>query len=132
MGRTQASGRSWADVSRSSDRLGRIRYALQVDDEEDLGDLLLELLPPDGSTMGNLSAREALSKATEREIRKEVYEEVKERLVALGLVRKGRGRAKKEAPAKDFKAVLRASADKLRAQMDAAQYKHLVLSPHGG
>jgi len=41
--------------------------------------------------------------------------------------KEGRGRAKKEAPAKDFKAVLWASADKLRAQMDAAEYKHLVL-----
>ena len=38
-----------------------------------------------------------------------------------------RGNKKKEAPAKDFKAVLWASADKLRAQMDAAEYKHLVL-----
>ena len=41
--------------------------------------------------------------------------------------KRGRGRAKKEAPAKDFKAVLWASANKLRAQMDAAEYKHLVL-----
>jgi hypothetical protein len=41
--------------------------------------------------------------------------------------KRGRGRAKKEAPAKDFNAVLWASADKLRAQMDAAEYKHLVL-----
>jgi type I restriction enzyme M protein len=41
--------------------------------------------------------------------------------------KRGRGRAKKEAPAKDCKAVLWASADKLRAQMDAAEYKHLVL-----
>ncbi|MFM9088934.1 MAG: type I restriction-modification system subunit M [Cyanobium sp.] len=80
----------------------------------------------------------------------EAYEAVKERLLAMGLIRKGRGRggaialatgrpsgqangapngrrAKKEAPAKDFKAVLWASADKLRAQMDAAEYKHLVL-----
>ena len=40
---------------------------------------------------------------------------------------KKRGRKKKEPPAKDFKAVLWASADKLRAQMDAAVYKHLVL-----
>ena len=40
---------------------------------------------------------------------------------------KNRGRKKKEPPAKDFKAVLWASADKLRAQMDAAEYKHLVL-----
>ena len=129
----------------------------QVNDEEDLGDLLLEVLPGDGSTIGNQSAREALSKAAEREISEEEYEEVKERLVALGLIRKGRGRggaiglaegieggsryeapsapeagsgrgrSKKEAPAKDFKAVLWASADKLRAQMDAAEYKHLVL-----
>ena len=41
--------------------------------------------------------------------------------------KRGRGRAKKEGPAKDFKAVLWAAADKLRAQMDAAEYKHLVL-----
>jgi len=40
---------------------------------------------------------------------------------------RGRAKAKKEAPAKDFKAVLWASADKLRAQMNAAEYKHLVL-----
>ncbi|WP_255019539.1 class I SAM-dependent DNA methyltransferase [Cyanobium sp. WKJ7-Wakatipu] len=127
------------------------------DQEVDLSDLLLEVLPGDGSNIGNQSAREALSKAAEREISEEDYEEIKERLVALGLVRKGRGRggaiglaegieggsryeapsapaagngrgrAKKEAPAKDFKAVLWASADKLRAQMDAAEYKHLVL-----
>ena len=34
---------------------------------------------------------------------------------------------KKEDTPKDFKAVLWASADKLRAQMDAAEYKNLVL-----
>lgn len=36
---------------------------LEDDDEdtgEDLGDLLLEVLPGDGSTIGNLSAREEL------------------------------------------------------------------------
>jgi hypothetical protein len=35
---------------------------------EDLGDLLLELLTSDGTTIGNLSAREALSRAAERQI----------------------------------------------------------------
>jgi hypothetical protein len=121
---------------------------------------LLEVLPADGSSLGNLSAREALGQAVGREISEEAYEDVKGRLLAKGLIRKGRGRggaialaegieegsrveasaaaaspapamngrrAKKEAPAKDFKAVLWASADKLRAQMDAAEYKHLVL-----
>ena len=126
-------------------------------DDEDLGDLLLDVLPPDGSTIGNLSAREALSRAAERPISEAEYDTIKEKAFALGLIRKGRGRggaislapgveggsrheapsapaagngrgrAKKEAPAKDFKAVLWASADKLRAQMDAAEYKHLVL-----
>jgi type I restriction enzyme M protein len=125
--------------------------------EDDLGDLLLELLPPDGSTIGNGSAREALSRAAARPIGEEEYAAVRDKAVALGLVAKGRGRggsialaegieggsryeapaapaagngrgrAKKEAAAKDFKAVLWASADKLRAQMDAAEYKHLVL-----
>jgi len=130
---------------------------LETEDEADLGDRLLEVLPGDGGTIGNLAAREALSRAAERQVSEEDYQEIKERLVALGLVRKGRGRggaiglaegieggsryeapsapepgsgrgrAKKEAPAKDFKTVLWASADKLRAQMDAAEYKHLVL-----
>jgi type I restriction enzyme M protein len=124
--------------------------------EEDLGDLLLEVLPGDGSNLGNQAAREALSKAVGREISEETYGAVRERLVGLGLIRKGQGRGgsvrlaegiegggryeapaapasngrsktKQEAPAKDFKAVLWASADKLRAQMDAAEYKHLVL-----
>ena len=66
------------------------------DDEEtgeDLGDLLLEVLPGDGSTIGNLSAREALSRAAERQIGEEEYEAIKEKALALGLVRKGRGRA---------------------------------------
>ncbi len=60
----------------------------------------------------------------------------------MGLLKKGRGPGgsialaegiegavakKKEAPAKTFKAVLWASADKLRAQMNAPEYKHLVL-----
>ncbi len=34
---------------------------------------------------------------------------------------------REEAPAKAFKAVLWASADKLRAQMNAPEYKHLVV-----
>ncbi|WP_322774897.1 class I SAM-dependent DNA methyltransferase [Synechococcus sp. CBW1107] len=119
--------------------------------------MLLEVLPGDGSTLGNQSAREALSRAAGRQISEEEYEAVRDKALALGLVVKGRGRGgsialaegieggsryeapstpatgngrgrnKKEAPAKDFKAVLWASADKLRAQMDAAEYKHLVL-----
>jgi type I restriction enzyme M protein len=131
-------------------------FATPAGDNEELGDLLLEVLPGDGSSIGNQSAREALGRAAERPISDEEYEAIKQRLLGLGLIRKGqgrggsvrlaegieggsryeapaapaaggRGRAKKEAPAKDFKAVLWASADKLRAQMDAAEYKHLVL-----
>ncbi|MEB3277081.1 MAG: type I restriction-modification system subunit M N-terminal domain-containing protein, partial [Cyanobacteriota bacterium] len=60
--------------------------------DEDLGDLLLEVLPPDRSTIGNLSAREALSRAAERQIGEDEYEAVKEKALALGLVVKGRGR----------------------------------------
>jgi type I restriction enzyme M protein len=124
--------------------------------DEDLGDLLLDVLPPDGSNMGNLSAREALSRVAGHQISEEEFEAIRDRALSLGLIRRGRGRGgsialaegiegggryeapaapagngrgrtKKEAPAKDFKAVLWASADKLRAQMDAAEYKHLVL-----
>lgn len=124
---------------------------------EELADLLLEVLPGDGSTMGNQSAREALSRAAGRQLSEEEYTAIRDRLVAMGLIRKGqgrggsirlsegieggsryeappaaaagngRGRARKEAAPKDFKTVLWASADKLRAQMDAAEYKHLVL-----
>ena len=54
--------------------------------DEDLGDLLLEVLPGDGSTMGNLSAREALSRAAERQVSEEEYTAVKDRLAGLGLI----------------------------------------------
>ena len=59
--------------------------------EDDLGNLLLEVLPPDGSTMGNVSAREALSRAAERPIGEEEYAAIRERAFGLGLVVKGRG-----------------------------------------
>jgi len=39
--------------------------------DDDLGDLLLEVLPPDGSTIGNQSAREALSRAAECQVRQQ-------------------------------------------------------------
>jgi hypothetical protein len=61
-------------------------------DGEDLSDLLLEVLPGDGTTIGNMSAREALSRVAERQISEEEYEAVKERALALGMIRKGRGR----------------------------------------
>jgi hypothetical protein len=61
-------------------------------EDEELGDLLLEVLPGDGSTMGNLSAREALSRAAERQASEVEYEALKEHLFTLGMIRKGRGR----------------------------------------
>ena len=67
-------------------------FITQESGDEDLGDLLLEVLPPDGSTIGNLSAREALSRAAERQISEEEYEAVKDKALTLGLVVKGRGR----------------------------------------
>ena len=60
--------------------------------DDELADLLLELLPPDGSTIGNLAAREALARAAERQIGADEYEAVKEKALALGMIRKGRGR----------------------------------------
>ena len=125
-------------------------------DANELGDLLLEVLPPEGAAMGSRPAREALGKAAGREITAVEYAQVRDRGLAIGTLKKGRGRGgaialadgieggsryeaplapaargcgrgKKDVPAKDCKAVLWASADKLRAQMDAAEYKHLVL-----
>lgn len=58
----------------------------------ELGNLLLDVLPPDGSAMGNLSAREALSRVTERPISEDEYEQIKDRGLAIGTIRKGRGR----------------------------------------
>jgi hypothetical protein len=68
-----------------------MQYSSEAD-EEDLGDLPLEVLPGDGSTIGNLSAREALSRVAERQISEEEYATVKDRLVGLGLILKGQGR----------------------------------------
>ena len=44
-------------------------------------------------TKQNQAAREVLSRAAERQIGEEEYEAIKEKALALGLVRKGRGRA---------------------------------------
>ncbi|MGC6482475.1 MAG: hypothetical protein ACON4T_02745 [Synechococcus sp.] len=65
--------------------------------DDDLGDLLLEVLPGDGSTIGNLSAREALGRAAERQIKrsildhsfgtKELIAEVTDRFMDLAKVR---------------------------------------------
>jgi type I restriction system adenine methylase HsdM len=60
--------------------------------DKDLVDLLLEVLPPDGSAMRSMSAREALSRAAERSISEEEFEAVKDKALTLGLVEKGRGR----------------------------------------
>ena len=128
-------------------------------DANELGDLLLDVLPPDGTAMGNRSAREALGRAAGLDITQAEYEQVRDHGLAIGTIRKGRGRGgavaladdikggslyeppvapaakgrghsktgRKDTSTKDVKAVLWASADKLRAQMDAAEYKHLVL-----
>ena len=61
-------------------------------DANQLGDLLLEVLPPDGSTLGNLSARQALSKAAEREIGEEEYDQIRDKALLIGTIKKGRGR----------------------------------------
>ena len=67
-------------------------YAAPAIDATELGDLLLEVLPPDGSTMGNIPAREALSRVAERPVSEEEYGRIRDRAVVLGTVRKGRGR----------------------------------------
>ena len=59
---------------------------------EDLGDLLLEVLPPDRSTMGNLSAREALGRAVGRQLSEEEYAAVRDKALLIGTIKKGRGR----------------------------------------
>jgi len=107
--------------------------------------------------MGNRSAREALARVAERPVSEAEYQRTRDKALALGLIRKRKGRGgaialaegiegggrqqapatpapggrsspgQQGGPAKDFKTVLWASADKLRDQMDAAEYKHLVL-----
>ena len=54
--------------------------------DEDLGDLLLEVLPPDGSTIGNLSAQEALGRAGERQISEEEYEADKDKCMRINRI----------------------------------------------
>ena len=44
----------------------------------------LQVLPPDGSTIGNMSAREALGRAVGRQISEEDYEAVKDKALGLG------------------------------------------------
>ena len=48
-----------------------------VVDATELGDLLLEVLPPDGSPMGNRHAQEALSRVAARQISEVEYAQVR-------------------------------------------------------
>ena len=113
----------------------------------------MDLLPPDRSTIGNLSAREALSGAAERQIGEDEYEAVKEKALALGMIRKGRGRGgaiglaegiprratggNGVAPEPSFQigqklslsqleSFLWKSADILRGSMDASEFKDYI------
>ena len=63
-----------------------------LQDGYDLGNTLLELLSPDGGTMGNQAALEALNQATDRNISQQDDDGSKERLAGIGLIHKGRGR----------------------------------------
>jgi type I restriction enzyme M protein len=78
--------------------------------DKGLVDLLLEVLPPDGSTIRSLSARKALSRAAGRSISEEKFEAVKDKVLNLGLVVKGRGRGGSIALAESIEGVSRYSA----------------------
>ena len=69
-----------------------IDSAAATTDATELGDLLLDVLPPDGTPLGNRSAREALSKAAERQINEAEYEYIRDMVLRLGIVKRGRGR----------------------------------------
>ena len=56
-------------------------------DANELGDLLLEVLPPDGSTLGNLSARQALSKRRS-ERSEEEYDQIRDKALLLSTITK--------------------------------------------
>jgi hypothetical protein len=63
-----------------------------LQDGYDLGNTLLELLSPDGGTMSNQAALEALNQATGRQISQQDDDGSKERLAGIGLIHKGCGR----------------------------------------
>ncbi|MFB9887039.1 class I SAM-dependent DNA methyltransferase [Balneatrix alpica] len=117
----------------------------------DVSQALLAALPEDGSSMGNQALFSALQ-SSQPGLSEADFESAREALLAQGLLKKGRGRggavrrvlpgeaaaAKPTAKAgkasssaatgiEDMKKTLWATADKLRANMDAAEYKHIVL-----
>ncbi|PBK02651.1 restriction endonuclease subunit M [Pseudomonas abyssi] len=124
-------------------------------DQARLSQSLLALVPVDGSSIGNQSLFEQLSAAFP-DLSQAAFVEARDALIAQGVLQKGRGRggsvkrseaegsavAAKPAAVKkparstekaavssmdDLKKTLWATADKLRANMDAAEYKHIVL-----
>ncbi|GGE58281.1 DNA methyltransferase [Halopseudomonas oceani] len=124
-------------------------------DQARLSQSLLALVPVDGSSIGNQSLFEQLSAAFP-DLSQDAFVDARDALIAQGVLQKGRGRggsvkrseaegsavAAKPAAVKkparstekaavssmdDLKKTLWATADKLRANMDAAEYKHIVL-----
>ena len=72
-------------------------------DANELGDLLLDVLPPDRTAMGNRSAWEALGRVAGRDITQAEYEQVRDHGLAIGTIKKGRGRGGAIALADDIK-----------------------------
>ncbi len=124
-------------------------------DQARLSQSLLALVPVDGSSIGNQSLFEQLSAAFP-DLSQDAFVDARDALIAQGVLQKGRGRggsvkrseadgsavvakpAAVKKPARstekaavssmdDLKKTLWATADKLRANMDAAEYKHIVL-----
>ena len=57
-------------------------------DANELGDLLLDVLPPDRTAMGNRSAWEALGRVAGRDITQAEYEQVRDHGLAIGTIKK--------------------------------------------
>ncbi|MBL0652666.1 type I restriction-modification system subunit M N-terminal domain-containing protein, partial [Aeromonas caviae] len=125
-------------------------------DPQTLSTALLAAVPEDGSSIGNQALQDQL-KTQFAGLTEAQFMAARDALIEAGQLRKGRGRGgsvlradgtapatakpaakgKKVTPAKEaapaetgidaIKRTLWASADKLRANMDAAEYKHIVL-----
>jgi type I restriction enzyme M protein len=101
-------------------------FTTPEDGDMGLVDLLLEVLPPDGSTMRSQSALEALNQALDRPISKDEFEAVKDKALTLGLVLKSRGRGGAIALAESVEGVSRVSAPSALTNRRTGGGNHVV------
>jgi adenine-specific DNA-methyltransferase len=104
---------------------------LSVSESANLADILLNLVPRDGSSIGNGRLRESLSKRIGREISETTYFKLQRELVGRGFLVSGKGRGGSVRLSKPEETSLTLEPQSIPAEAKAPRPQQQVLPVHG-